>query len=148
MGYEVKQYKLTAMDAHSINSARPPNWFAAVKVGDEFPMIIMGKVLLDGEYFHWVDPNATEPATAPVAVAPASVGVVQPMAAPSTPVAVAPVAAPSVESAAVAPAVASSTPAAPPVATAVPVPTGAVTLSPEQHAALSPLALPAPPLTQ
>src|SRR5258707_2149369 len=148
MGYEVKQYKLTTMDAHSINSARPPNWFAAVKVGDEFPMIIMGKVLLDGEYFHWVDPNATEPTTAPVAVAPASVGVVQPVAAASTPVAVTPVAAPSVESAAVAPAVASSTPAAPPVAAPAPVPTRALTLSPEQPPALSAPGLPAPPATK
>src|SRR5258707_13936668 len=86
MGYEVKQYKLTTMDAHSINSARPPNWFAAVKAGDEFPMIIMGKVLLDGEYFHWVDPNATEPATAPVAVSPVPRGGVAPIVRPPHPV--------------------------------------------------------------
>src|SRR5258708_33056518 len=86
MGYEVKQYKLTTMDAHSINSARPPNWFAAVKVGDEFPMIIMGKVLLDGEYFHWVDPNATEPTTAPVAVCTTFPGVGGPSAVSASPV--------------------------------------------------------------
>src|SRR5260370_31751017 len=102
MGYEVKQYKLTAMDAHSINSARPPNWFAAVKVGDEFPMIIMGKVLLDGEYFHWVDPNATEPATAPVAAAPPPVGGGPPLAAPPPPPAGGPPSAPSAPYAAVA----------------------------------------------
>src|SRR5260370_39245867 len=119
MGYEVKQYKLTAMDAHSINSARPPNWFAAVKVGDEFPMILMGKVLLDGEYFHWVDPNAVEPPVSP------------------------PV--PAMGSAAVTPSVVAVVPVSP-VVTPVPVPVVApasVALTAEQHAALSALGIPA-----
>ncbi len=130
MGYEVKQYKLTSGDVEAINASRPPNWFPRVKVGDEHPMILMGKVLLDGEYFHWVDPNAVEPPAPTVAAAPAPVTASTPVASPSVvPVAPLAVSAP-----------VQVTPVAP---VQVPVAPGAISLTPEQHAALQQLGIPA-----
>jgi hypothetical protein len=154
MGYQVKQYKLTSQDVEAINASRPPNWFPRVKVGDEHPMILMGKVLLDGEYFHWVDPNATEPAPTPVASAPTPVAVPaavapEPVVVPETTIAPAPVPATPPVPTVAAPAVPVATPAAvtpavapvPPVV-ATPAP---VALTPEQHAALNALGIPATP---
>lgn len=159
MGYEVKQYKLTSQDVEAINASRPPNWFPRVKVGDEHPMILMGKVLLDGEYFHWVDPNATEPAPTPVAAAPTPVAVPaavapEPVVVPETTVAPAPVQATTPVPTVAAPAVsvvtpAAVTPAVAPVAAQPVLPVAAtpasVALTPEQHAALNALGIPATP---